>query len=145
MEKTIVVESILRKETSEGKQYFVLRSDGEGYFWWKEALLDGVEEGCQVKIGFIQGKYPKIRAMELVGGSAQAGQPAEANSRDQLIIRSVALKAAVSTSVIEGKKPVEVIEIAEDYRRWFQGSGLELGLWLAVAYCGEDRENNYWP
>lgn len=120
MRETIVVESVLKKDTSEGKQDFVLRSGGQGYFWWREALPEGVEEGRRVRIDFIQGKYPKIMEMQLVSSSAQAGQPAEANGREQSIIRSVVLKVAVNTLVTEGKKTAQVIRIAEEFCRWLK-------------------------
>lgn len=58
--------------------------------------------------------------MQPVGGSTQADPPAEGNSREQLISRSVALKAAVNTSMTEDKKPAEVIEIAEEFERWLK-------------------------
>lgn len=63
MEKVITIEHILPKKSSKGQSYWVLRSEGEGYFVWDKEKLTGLQIGDTIKIEYEEGRYPRVSAI----------------------------------------------------------------------------------
>jgi len=76
---TITIEKILDKQTSTGKAYKVLRTNGDGYFLWNTKWLaeKQIKEGDSVELTHSGGDFPKIIAMEK---RAEAAIPAAKES-----------------------------------------------------------------
>jgi hypothetical protein len=119
MQKTITIEKIIGKESGDGRKYFVLRSGGNGYFLWKDALPAGVAEGSTVAIDHTDGKYPKITGIGPVanGGAGKADASAD---RDAKVARAVALKAAVEMQSGRQATEEQVLGTAEKFLGWLE-------------------------
>lgn len=69
MKTEITIETILEKVDKRGKQFHVLRDNGEGYFVWDSKLLEGIAEGDVVEIEHTKGEFPKVKAVKKIGSA----------------------------------------------------------------------------
>lgn len=128
--KQIEIEEIKEKQTQEGKDYWVLRSKGEGYFVWEKKLIEGVNEGDTVTITYEPGKFPKVSEIVKSEGSGAQAEGARSDdeetvSKQQSIHRSVALQCAVEfgkdIDIAEGyKRASKVVKMAKEFLGFLQ-------------------------
>jgi len=118
METTITIEKILEKQASDGRKYYVLRTNQGGFFLWREQLPEGVAVGKEVWIDYRDGKYPKIRAIKPIENE-QAGESTNtAISRDERVFRAVALKAAAQLYTNRDGDGNDILRAAEKFFEW---------------------------
>jgi len=116
--KTITIEKILVKTSTNNATYLVLRSEGIGYFIWDDELIgeinDFVKEGDTIEIQYTPGKNPRVKNFIPRTGPPTERKtvdnlnhdtekrhpdiaPKPATDRDVFIAKSVALKEAVKS------------------------------------------------
>jgi len=122
MEKLkIEIDEILAKQNAQKKNYWILRSQGEGYFVWDKKLIEGVSKGDTVTITYEPGKFPKVSEIDKgillpVEPTNETEGEVETVSKQQSIHRSVALQAAVEFLKTDPERhDEEVVRVANTF------------------------------
>lgn len=129
-----VVENIITKTDQRGKEFNVVRVNGQGYFDWNGNVAKAqVKEGDTVEMNVGAGQYPRIYEIKKLQSSApvQAALPnmtSVIDKRQCQIIRMAALKAAAE--LMQNEKLLsnpnwaeETIKIAKEFERWIKEGG----------------------
>jgi len=61
-----IIETIEQRVSGTGKQYILVRVNGEGYFVWESDIVKDVKEGDNVVITHRGGDYPKATSIRKI-------------------------------------------------------------------------------
>lgn len=119
------------KNPEKGTQrpYVNLYINREKYSCWDEKLFPVLQEGNEVKISHEGGKYRDIKQARLVGAGEEANETPTTGStapqlpsKDTLIPREVAIKAAAVFRQGQNEPATDVVSVAKEFEDYILGT-----------------------
>jgi hypothetical protein len=126
MEKTVLVNKIIDKESASGKKFWVIRAEGEetGFFCWDGNLVKNINEGDKVAISYEEGEYPRVVGIKKVKEpiTKRLDDFSNINQRDEQIIRMSVLRdlclLLADEKMTFEQKVERVKSMSESFKKW---------------------------